>query len=239
MASKIKNLLRKKVLAVDIDGTITLNGFGKIHLEALQKLRKLKNDGHDVIFVTGRSSIEAYLLSIFGGLTLLGVGENGGCITHGEIMKHEMIGNKAECLEALAFLKEQLDEEIEEKPVFPRLTEVVLDRTFDINNAQKLLEENKFNVGLFDSGFAYHINSNGIDKGSGLIKALEMLNVDLEDTIAFGDSETDVPLFRTVKNNIAVNNSIPELKQIAKIVTTKKSGEGVLEGLSMISDQFL
>jgi len=231
--------LRKKVLAVDIDGTITLNGFGKIHLEALQKLRKLKNDGHDVIFVTGRSSIEAYLLSIFGGLTLLGVGENGGCITHGEIMKHEMIGNKAECLEALAFLKEQLDEEIEEKPVFPRLTEVVLDRTFDINNAQKLLEENKFNVGLFDSGFAYHINSNGIDKGSGLIKALEMLNVDLEDTIAFGDSETDVPLFRTVKNNIAVNNSIPELKQIAKIVTTKKSGEGVLEGLSMISDQFL
>jgi len=239
LASKIKNLLRKKVLAVDIDGTITLNGFGKIHLEALQKLRKLKNDGHDVIFVTGRSSIEAYLLSIFGGLTLLGVGENGGCITHGEIMKHEMIGNKAECLEALAFLKEQLDEEIEEKPVFPRLTEVVLDRTFDINNAQKLLEENKFNVGLFDSGFAYHINSNGIDKGSGLIKALEMLNVDLEDTIAFGDSETDVPLFRTVKNNIAVNNSIPELKQIAKIVTTKKSGEGVLEGLSMISDQFL
>ena len=231
--------MRKKVLAVDIDGTITLNGFGKIHLEALQKLRKLKNDGHDVIFVTGRSSIEAYLLSIFGGLTLLGVGENGGCITHGEIMKHEMIGNKAECLEALAFLKEQLDEEIEEKPVFPRLTEVVLDRTFDINNAQKLLEENKFNVGLFDSGFAYHINSNGIDKGSGLIKALEMLNVDLEDTIAFGDSETDVPLFRTVKNNIAVNNSIPELKQIAKIVTTKKSGEGVLEGLSMISDQFL
>ena len=239
MALKVKNLLRKKVLAVDIDGTITLNGFGKIHLEALEKLRKLKNDGHNVIFVTGRSSVEAYLLSIFGGLTLLGVGENGGCITHGEIMKHEMIGNKTDCLEAFTFLKEQLDEVIKEKPVFPRLTEVVLDRTFDINNAQKLLDKNGFNVGLFDSGFAYHINSNGIDKGSGLIKALEMLNVDLEDTIAFGDSETDVPLFRTVKNNIAVNNSIPELKKIAKIVTTKKSGEGVLEGLSMISEQFL
>ncbi len=53
-----------------------------------------------------------------------------------------------------------------------------------------------------------------IDKGTGLLKALEMLNVDVEDTIALGDSETDVPLFQTVKNNIAVNNSIPELKQI-------------------------
>ena len=231
--------MTKKVLAVDIDGTITLNGFGKIHLEALEKLRNLKNDGHHVIFVTGRSSIEAYLLSIFGGLTLLGVGENGGCITHGEVMRHEMIGNKNECKNAFSYLKENLDEQIKEKPVFPRLTEVVLDRTFDIENAQKLLDENGFNVGLFDSGYAYHINSSGIDKGSGLMKALDMLNADLENTIALGDSETDVPLFRTVKNNIAVNNSIPELKEIAKIVTTKNSGEGVLEGLAIISDQFL
>ena len=231
--------MAKKVLAVDIDGTITLNGFGKIHLQALEKLRNLKNDGHHVIFVTGRSSIEAYFLSIFGGLTLLGVGENGGCITHGEIMTHKMIGNKNECQNAFSYLKKSLDESIKEKPVFPRLTEVVLDRTFDIKNAQAILDEEGFNVGLFDSGYAYHINSRGVDKGSGLIKALEMLNADLEDTIALGDSETDVPMFRTVKNNIAVNNSIPELKEIAKIVTTKNSGEGLLEGLSMISDQFL
>ncbi len=231
--------MAKKVLAVDIDGTITLNGFGKIHLQALEKLRNLKNDGHHVIFVTGRSSIEAYFLSIFGGLTLLGVGENGGCITHGEIMTHKMIGDKNECQNAFSYLKKSLDESIKEKPVFPRLTEVVLDRTFDIKNAQAILDEEGFNVGLFDSGYAYHINSRGVDKGSGLIKALEMLNADLEDTIALGDSETDVPMFRIVKNNIAVNNSIPELKEIAKIVTTKNSGEGLLEGLSMISDQFL
>jgi len=230
--------LKKKVLAVDIDGTVTLNGFGTIHLKALEKLRNLKNDGHHVIFVTGRSSVEAYILSIFGGLTLLGVGENGGCITHGEIMTHKMLGNKEECQNAFSYLKQILDEPISEKRVFPRLTEVVLDRTFNIKNAQKLLDENGFNVGLFDSGYAYHINSRGIDKGSGLIKALEMLNADLEDTIALGDSETDVPLFRTVKNNIAVNNSIPELKEIAKIVTTKNSGEGLLEGLDMISSEF-
>jgi len=230
--------LKKKVLAVDIDGTITLNGFGKIHLMALEKLRNLKNDGHHVIFVTGRSSVEAYLLSIFGGLTLLGVGENGGCITHGEIMTHELIGKKKECQDAFSYLKIALDGNIKEKPVFPRLTEVVLDRTFDLKNAQQLLDEKGFNVGLFDSGYAYHINSHGVDKGSGLMKALDMLNADLEDTIALGDSETDVPLFRIAKNNIAVNNSIPELKEIAKIITTKNSGEGVLEGLDMISSEF-
>ena len=86
--------MSKKVLAVDIDGTITLNGWGTIHLEALKKLRCLKDDGHKIILVTGRSSVEGYLLSIFGGLTHFAVGENGGCITYDDIMKHKIIGNK-------------------------------------------------------------------------------------------------------------------------------------------------
>ena len=54
----------KKVLAIDIDGTITLNGWGTIHLGALKKLRQLKDDGHKIILVTGRSSVEGYLLSV-------------------------------------------------------------------------------------------------------------------------------------------------------------------------------
>ena len=73
--------MKKKTFAVDIDGTITENGRGRIHLDALSALRHLKNIGHNVIFVSGRSSVEGYLLSIFGGTTNIAVGENGGCIT--------------------------------------------------------------------------------------------------------------------------------------------------------------
>ena len=61
-----------------------------------------------------------------------------------------------------------------------------------------------------------------------------MLDVDVNDTIAIGDSDTDVPLFKVVKNNIAVSNSTENLKKLAKIITTKQSGEGVLEGLDII-----
>ena len=187
--------------------------------------------------VTGRSSVEGYLLSIFGGLTHLAVGENGGCITYDDIMKHKIIGDKAECVQALAFLQNRVDGNIKEKQVFPRMTEVVLERTFDIIKAQKILDDEGLNVGLFDSGYAFHINSKGVDKGTGFLEALKMLDCNVEDAIAIGDSETDVPLFKTVSNNIAVKNSIPELKKIAKIVTTKESGEGVLEGLDMISSE--
>ena len=230
-----KDPLKKKTFAVDIDGTITLNGMGTIHLGALSKLRSLKDDGHNVILVTGRSSAEGYLLSIFGGLTHLAVGENGGCITFGDKIQHKLLGNKGECVHALATIQSKLDVEIKEKPVFPRMTEVVLERTFDIEQAQKIIDGDNLNVSLTDSGYAYHINSKGINKGSGFLEALKILDADVNDAIAIGDSETDVPLFKVIKNNIAVSNSTENLKKLTKIITTKKSGEGVLEGLDMMA----
>jgi len=229
-----KYCMKKKTFAVDIDGTITLNGKGSIHLEALARLRSLKDEGHNVILVTGRSSVEGYLLSIFGGLTHMAVGENGGCITFGDKIQHKMLGNKGECVHALATIQSRLDIEIKEKPVFPRMTEVVLERTFQIEEAQKIVDRENLNVILSDSGYGYHINSKGVNKGSGFLEAIKILDVDLNDVIAIGDSETDVPLFKIVENSIAVSNSTENLKKIAKIVTTKKSGEGVLEGLDSI-----
>ncbi len=229
-----KNRLKKKTFAIDIDGTITLNGMGQIHLEALSRLRSLKEEGHNVILVTGRSSVEGYLLSIFGGLTHMAVGENGGCISFGDEIQYKLLGNKGECIHALATIQAKLNAEVKEKPVFPRMTEVVLERTFDIEKAQKVIDDNNLNVVLTDSGYAYHINSKGVDKGSGFLEVVKMLDVDVNDTIAIGDSDTDVPLFKVVKNNIAVSNSTENLKKLAKIITTKQSGEGVLEGLDII-----
>ena len=229
-----KNRLKKKTFAIDIDGTITLNGMGQIHLEALSRLRSLKKEGHNVILVTGRSSVEGYLLSIFGGLTHMAVGENGGCISFGDEIQHKLLGNKGECIHALATIQAKLNAEVKEKPVFPRMTEVVLERTFDIEKAQKVIDENNLNVVLTDSGYAYHINSKGVDKGSGFLEVVKMLDVDVNDAIAIGDSDTDVPLFKVVKNNIAVSNSTENLKKLAKIITTKQSGEGVLEGLDIM-----
>ena len=229
-----KYCLKKKTFAIDIDGTITLNGMGTINLDVLSRLRSLKNEGHNVVPVTGRSSVEGYILSIFGGLTHMAVGENGGCITYSDKIQHKLLGNKGECVHALATIQTKLDVDVKEKPVLPRMTEVVLERTFDISKAQKIVEIENLNVVLTDSGYAFHINSKGVNKGSGFLEAIKILGVDLNDVIAIGDSETDVPLFKVIKNNIAVSNSTENLKKLAKIITTKKSGEGVLEGLDSI-----
>ena len=96
--------MKKKTFAVDIDGTITENGVGRIHLDALEALRRLTNMGHDVIYVTGRSSVEAYLLSVFGGTKKIAVGENGGCIAM-DTDDTILLGNIDECNRAFELIK--------------------------------------------------------------------------------------------------------------------------------------
>jgi hypothetical protein len=225
--------VKKRTFAVDIDGTITENGGGRIHLEALEALRRLTNMGHDVIFVTGRSSVEGYLLSVFGGTTKIAVGENGGCITT-ESDEHILLGNIEECKKAFEIIKNNI-ENVKEKHVFPRMTEVVLERTFDLDLARKLLAEKNISVELSDSQYAYHINSPGIDKGTGFRNIMEKLSISTDDVIAIGDSATDIPLFRVAKTSIALGNASDHVKSQATMVVSAHAGDGVLEALDKLA----
>ena len=77
-------------------------------LDALEALRRLTNMGHDVIYVTGRSSVEAYLLSVFGGTKKIAVGENGGCIAL-DADDHVLLGNIEECNRAFELIKNNVE----------------------------------------------------------------------------------------------------------------------------------
>lgn len=225
--------MKQKTFAVDIDGTITENGRGRIHLDALSALRHLKNIGHNVIFVSGRSSVEGYLLSIFGGTTNIAVGENGGCITFAP-NEHKLLGKKDECVAAFNVIKSKIDN-VKEKPVFPRMTEVVLERTFDIETAKKIVLENNLNVELSDSQYAFHINSSGINKGRGFEEVMRMLSITKDDVIAIGDSETDIPLFKIAKTSIALGNAFESVQSQATFSVSAKSGDGLIEALDKLA----
>ena len=218
---------------MDIDGTITENGGGRIHLDALEALRHLTNMGHNVIFVTGRSSVEGFLLSIFGGTTKIAVGENGGCITL-DTNEHILLGDIEECKNAFQIIKSNVDN-VKEKPVFPRMTEVVLERTFDLDLARTVVSENNLNVELSDSQYAYHINSSGIDKGTGFSKIMKKLSILRDDVIAIGDSATDIPLFKVAKTSVALGNASDQVKSKATMVVSAKAGDGVLEALDKLA----
>src|SRR5688572_2512944 len=143
-----------KAFAIDIDGTLTENGGGIIHLPALQNLRTLEKLGYRIIYVTGRSSIEAYILSVFGGTTKVAVGENGGVITTSP-KDHIMIGNKERCIMGYNILNKNI-ENVKMTNGFDRMTEIVLERTFDIDKGKKILKENNLDLDLYDSKYAFH-----------------------------------------------------------------------------------
>lgn len=225
--------MNSKTFAVDIDGTITENGGGRIHLEALGALRHVKNLGHNVIFVTGRSSIEGYLLSVFGGTTKISVGENGGCITT-DANEHILLGDLKKCKEAFQIMRDKIDN-VQEKPVFPRMTEVVLERTFDLNLARNLMTKENLDVVLSDSQYAYHINSGGIDKGAGFQEIMKRFSISEDDVIAIGDSATDIPLFKIASTSIALGNSSEEVKSQATMTVSAKAGDGVIEALDKLA----
>jgi hypothetical protein len=189
--------------------------------------------GHDVIYVTGRSSVEAYLLSVFGGTRKIAVGENGGCIAL-DADDHLLLGNIEECNTAFELIKNNI-ENVQKKPVFPRLTEVVLERTFDLDLARKILSENNIEVNLSDSQYAIHINSKGIDKGTGFIELMKKFNISSDDVIAIGDSATDVPLFKVAKTSIALGNASDDVRSEASMTVSGCSGDGVLEALDKLA----
>ncbi len=67
----------------------------------------------------------------------------------------------------------------------------------------------------------------GVDKGTGLAVAAELLGVGAERTIAFGDMPNDLPLFAGSGHRVAMANAHPELRAAADEVTLSNAEDGV------------
>jgi phosphoglycolate phosphatase len=226
-----------KVFAVDIDGTLTENGGGMVHLAALAKLRYLEKMGYNVIYVTGRSSIEAYVLAVFGGTTRIAVGENGGVITTAP-QEHRLLASKEKCMRGYKVLKNNLNG-VKIKPVFPRMTEVVLLRTFELKEGQKILDEYHLPLYLSDSKYAFHINEKGVNKAYGLKEALAVLSVEPNQVVAIGDSETDVSMYEICGYSIALDHADDNVKAQADHVVAGREGAGLVEAIDFVAFNYL
>jgi phosphoglycolate phosphatase (TIGR01487 family) len=226
-----------KVFAVDIDGTLTENGGGMVHLPALAKLRYLEKMGYIVIYVTGRSSVEAYILAVFGGTTKIAIGENGGVVTTAP-QDHRVLASKEKCMQGYEVLEKAI-RGVKRKPVFPRMSEVVLFRTFDRKQGQRLFDEYNLPLYLSDSKYAFHINEKGINKAYGLKEVLNMLELEPNQVVAIGDSETDIPMYDICGYSIALDHAEENVKAHADHVVSGKEGLGLVEAIDFVAFNYL
>lgn len=74
----------------------------------------------------------------------------------------------------------------------------------DIGNIATLARHNKF--------MSYDVNINGINKGYGVKKVMEHLNIDFEDTYCFGDGLNDLEMLQAVAHPVIMANADKKIK---------------------------
>src|SRR4030067_3028079 len=98
-----------------------------------------------------------------------------------------------ECMDALEILKEHFS--LERLDPEARITEIGLRRNFDTKEAMNLLGKDA-PVDIVDTGFAIHIKSKKINKGTGLKRMAKMMGLDVRDFVAIGDSPNDIEMIK-------------------------------------------
>lgn len=81
---------------------------------------------------------------------------------------------------------------------------------------------------IFNKG-AVMILPAGVNKATGLARALEMMEISPHNTVGIGDAENDHALLASCECSAAVSNALPTLKNAADIVTSLDHGAGVVQ----------
>jgi len=75
------------------------------------------------------------------------------------------------------------------------------------------------------------ITDKNADKGKALVKVAEYLNIDINDTMAFGDGGNDIPVLIQAGIGVAMGNAKGEVKANANFVTSSVDSNGIFNAL--------
>ena len=75
------------------------------------------------------------------------------------------------------------------------------------------------------------ITARGVDKAMGIGIMAKHLNINLSDTVAFGDGGNDIPMLRKAGTGVAMGNASDEVKSNADYVTADVSDNGIYKAL--------
>ena len=96
----------------------------------------------------------------------------------------------------------------------------------DINDIEYV---NYNNICRHDERYTIDVNDYSVSKGNGVRYLCEYLDINLEDTIGFGDSDNDLSMFKVVGCAIAVGNAIDKVKNSANDVILSVDDDGVFK----------
>ncbi|WP_144902929.1 phosphoglycolate phosphatase [Halobellus captivus] len=218
-------------LALDIDGTLT-DGTGRLDPRTFNYLPAWDAP---VVLATGKAFPYPVSLSHYLGLEQTVIAENGGVVLADGAVSYQGDRERARAA-ADAFVERGGDlgwggfDAINEW----RRTEVAVNLDADEELLRSVAAE--FDLDVFDTGYAYHVKTPGVEKGTGLKAVAEALGYDPSDFVAVGDSENDVSTFGVAGRSFAVANADAAAREAADIVLEESYFDGTISALESIAE---
>jgi hydroxymethylpyrimidine pyrophosphatase-like HAD family hydrolase len=217
-------------LALATDYDETLADHGAVTPAALEAIRKLKDSGRKLILVTGRELPD--LKRVFAEHEIFDriVAENGALLYTPATRKSRQLAPPP---------PPKFVDRLRKRGVEPLYVGETIVATL-VPNETIVLEEIR-DLGLeleiiFNKG-AVMVLPSGLNKATGLLAALEELELSPHNVVGIGDAENDHALLRTVGYGVAVANALPTVKETADRSTRAARGAGVAELVGLMLDK--
>lgn len=249
------SIMDKKLIFIDVDGTLYDNKNKKIHESTIKALHKLKQNGHKLVIATGRGKFMLYsieeVLPLIDHYVLI----NGQQV----IANHQIIFEDAIDAQVVTNLVETMDAlgviygfESATKEAVNVINDHVI-QSFELLNLKVPpknptfhLEQNVYQMWCFCDEekmdilkqkhpefqflrwltVGYDIIKQGQSKAKGVDRLIKHLGYNKKDTIAIGDGENDIDMLASVEMGIAMGNAASNVKEVSAIITDDIDNDG-------------
>jgi HAD superfamily hydrolase (TIGR01484 family) len=212
--------MQYSALATDFDGTLAHDSH--VCVEALAALHRLKESGRKVILVTGREMPE--LESVFPDFSICDaiVAENGAQLWWPGERREEVLGEPVPS----AFLEEMVRRGV--KPFSVGKVVFATWRPHE-NVVLEVIQSLGIEYQIIFNKRAVMVLPSGVNKATGLKKALKRMQISPHHVVGIGDAENDHAFLESCCVAVAVANALPSLKERCDLVTEGDHAEGVIE----------
>jgi hypothetical protein len=218
--------MRFLALATDYDGTLAANG--RVEAGTLAALRRLRASGRKAILVTGRELPD--LKRVFPRLDLFDrvVAENGALLLRPRSGKRLLLAAPPPP-EFVARLRAR------GVPVSVGRAIVATRQPYQAAVLQAI-HELGLDLHIIFNKESVMVLPTGINKVTGLQRALEELQLAPDSVAGIGDAENDHPFLALCGCAAAVANALPAVKDRVDLVTAAAEGAGVVELINQLLD---
>jgi HAD superfamily hydrolase (TIGR01484 family) len=212
--------MRYFALVCDYDGTIALHG--RVDPPTVEALERLRASGRKLLLVTGRELDD--LMRAFPQAHLFDriVAENGAVVYEPATRELQSLGHAP---------PEEFVRELQRRGVAPLSVGRVIVATWEPNDATvfQVIHDMGLELQVIFNKGAVMVLPSGVNKATGLRRALDELKLSPHNAVGVGDAENDHAFLAACECSVAVANALESVKTRVDLVTAADHGAGVAE----------